>query len=275
MAGKFSQSYQLVQQSYSILKQDKEIMLFPIISAIASIIALALFIIPAYLIFGVPKSEEISNTSYLLLFAYYLVSYFIVIFFNTGLMTCAKIRIDGGDPKFMDGINNSMKHIGKIFAWALVSATVGIILKTLEDKLKFFGKIVIWIIGTAWNLLTFFAVPVIIFEELSLTDSIKKSGALFKKTWGENVISQISIGFFFMMLALLGLIPLIIAIIIGNVYVLIGVGILLLLYFILLAIVSSSLGVIFEMVLYTYANTGNLPAGFSPQVVQNSFKPKK
>ncbi|HGJ66890.1 TPA: hypothetical protein ENS27_16140 [bacterium] len=249
-------------------------MLFPVISAITSLMVLAVFLIPAYLIFGKQKSDDTGIVPYLLIFAYYLVSYFIIIFFNTGLMTCARIRMEGGDPKFMDGINNSMKHIGKIFTWALVSATVGIVLKIAEDKSKILGKIIIALIGTAWNLLTFFAVPIIIFEELSLADSIKKSGELFKKTWGENFISQVSIGIFFFLLGLLSIIPLIAAIVIGNTYLLIGTLILIVFYLIALSIVSSSLDVIFSIVLYTYASTGNIPAGFSQDIVQNSFKLK-
>jgi len=271
----FTRSYKLVKESFSVLKKDKEIILYPIISGVVSIILLG------FLIAGVLSTSLFGKAGdlvmYPLLFIYYLASYFTIIFFNTGLITCANIRMNGGDPKFRDGIGNAVKNVGKIFIWALVSATIGIILSSLSRRSGLIGRLIIGLIGMAWSLLTFFVIPVMIFENVSVTDSIKKSGAIFKKTWGENVVGQFSIGVFFMLLALLGIVPLIIGVISltsGSFIPMIlffGIAIL---YWVIIAIVSSSLNGVYLTALYNYASKGVVPAGFSEESIKAAWKTK-
>src|SRR3989344_3507528 len=186
----FSYSWQLVKESFAVLKKDKEIMLFPIVSGILTVIA------------------------FLLLFIYYVITSFIVIFFNTGLITCAQMRLNGKDPTFKDGIKHAWKHLGNIFVWSLISATIGLILRMIVDRIenserlgpigKLVGMIFIGILGMAWSFLTFFVIPVMVFENKNVFASIKQSGSLFKKTWGENVIGQFSMGLIFGLLFLAG-----------------------------------------------------------------------
>jgi hypothetical protein len=167
--------------------------------------------------------------------------------------------------------------VGKIFIWALVSATIGIILSSLSRRSGLIGRLIIGLIGMAWSLLTFFVIPVMIFENVSVTDSIKKSGAIFKKTWGENVVGQFSIGVFFMLLALLGIVPLIIGVISltsGSFIPMIlffGIAIL---YWVIIAIVSSSLNGVYLTALYNYASKGVVPAGFSEESIKAAWKTK-
>jgi hypothetical protein len=271
----FDRSYQLFKESFAVLKKDKEIMLFPVISGIIGIALFATFIVSMFVTssFG----DTGSLISYLIMFLYYVVGSFVVVFFNVGLITCANIRMKGGDPKFSDGINNAMKHVGKIFVWALITATVGIILRNLSEKSGFLGRIVISLIGMAWGLLTYFVVPVMIFEEVSVIDSIKKSGALFKKTWGENVVGQMSMGLFFFVLFMLGIVP----IVIGVLFLMSGVwpifaGLICLtfLYWIAIAILSASLNGVYTTALYNYATKGVVPQGFSEASIKSAWKPK-
>jgi hypothetical protein len=271
----FNRSYGLVKESFSVLRKDKEIMLFPIISGAVGIVLFA-FMAISYFSLGL-LGDAGNILSYPLLFLYYLASYFIVIFFNTGLVTCANIRMNGGDPKFSDGINNALKHVGKIFVWALISATVGIILRKLSERSGLLGRLVLGLIGMAWSLLTFFVIPVMIFENISVTDSIRKSGALFRKTWGENVVGQFSMGFFFFLLGIPGIIAMIIAFLFlfsGNAI----LGALMfggaILYLLMLGIISSSLNGIFTTALYNYASNGAVPQGFSAETIKGAWKTK-
>ncbi len=276
MLENFSRSFQLVKESFEVLKKDKEIMLFPVISAIVTVLLFISFIIPIfYLDFDtMPRRLFAGEFGYLLIFIYYIISYFIVIFFNTGLITCAHIRLNGGDPTFSDGLNNARKHIGKIFIWALISATVGIILRAISDRSGTLGRIVAAIIGMAWSLLTFFVVPVLVLENTSVFESIKKSGYLFKRTWGENVIGQFSMGFIFFILGLIGIVPLGILFITGSFNMIILAFAMTVIYWVVLGIVSASLDGIFVAALYNYANTGKIPSAYSPEVIKNAFQTK-
>jgi hypothetical protein len=270
--GAFGNSFQLVKESLKVLKKDKELIWFPIISGIVSLFLFLSFILPVFYIFVLKKDQfTMVGYYYLILFAYYFLSYLVVIYFNAGLIACAHMRLNGKDPKFKDGIHAANQHFGKILGWALIAGTVGLILRQISERSNLFGKIVVGILGTAWNLLTFFVIPVMIIENKGVFSSLKESASLFKKTWGENIITQFSIGVFFFVMALLGLVPLIIAIFSGSIIAVIIVGALVILYWLAIAILSSSLSGIFTAALYNYAKTGKVPEAFSPEVIQGAY----
>ncbi len=273
MVGVFSRSFKLVKESFAVLKKDKEIMWFPVISVIVTVLLFVSFITPIYFSADIRLGDLTSNyLYYVMFFAYYLLSYFIIIFFNTGLITCVHIRLHGGDPTLSDGLKNAAKHVKKIFIWALISATIGIILRAIANKSGTLGKIVTGIIGMVWSLLTFFVIPVMIFENVSVFQSIKRSGHLFKKTWGENVVGRFSIGIFFVILSLIGIIPLVLSLFTMSLTMIILVLASVITYWVILGVISSSLSVIFTTALYDYANTGKVPSAYSPEVIKNAFK---
>ena len=279
----FSRSFQLVKESFAVLKKDKEIMLFPFISGILTIVAFITLIVPfAVLTLG---NDISSPLFYGLLFIYYLITSFIIIFFNTGLITCAHLRLHGKDPTFKDGLKNAWKHLGNILVWSLISATVGLILRMIVDRIenserlgpvgKLIGMIVIGLLGMAWSFLTFFVIPIMIFENKGAFASIKQSGSLFKKTWGENVLGQFSMGLFFGLLFLIGVSAAIMAFFSGSLVVMVIVGALTLLYWTVLAILSTSLNGIFVAAMYSYAKTGKVPSAYSPELIKSVFRTKK
>ena len=275
--GRFSNSFQLVKESLNVLKKDKELLWFPILSGIFTILIFASFLLPIFL-----KSTRdfaggvFSSALILWVFLYYLLSYFIVIFFNTALITCANIRLNGGDPKVKDGLKNAFGHFFPILIWALISATIGLILRQIEERVGIIGQILVALVGIAWSIITYFVIPVMVFENVNPFKSIKKSAILFKKTWGENLIINVTAGLFFAALFFAVLIPaVLIALLSGSLYVIIITAAILILYFVILAIISSALSGIFTTALYNYASTGKVPKAFSPELIQGAFKSKK
>ncbi|MCC6740176.1 MAG: hypothetical protein IT452_14110 [Planctomycetia bacterium] len=289
MFGSFSRSFALVQQSWSVLRKDREILIFPVLSGLISLGVAASFVVPVILMalnqpHPAPGGRGHSGFQwdaiyYAYLFGFYLVSYFVTIFFNVGVMKCAAIRMDGGDPTIADGFKGAFAHAGSILMWSLVSATVGVVLRMIERRAGLVGNIVASLVGIAWSLLTYFAVPVIIFENTDAMAAIRRSGELFKKTWGEAVVGESGMALFFGLLFLAGLVPLV------------GVGILasqgtaaiplvaivaavVLVYWIALAVVSAALQGIFHVALYRYAATGQVPDEFSEDLVAGNWRPK-
>lgn len=269
-------SIELGKESFEVIRKDKEILLFPVLSGIACIIFVSLMIVPA-LIAGTVFGSSMDNPVILYggLFVFYLITSFIVVFFNTALVTCAHIRLTGKDPTFHDGISNATKHIGRIFAWAVVSATVGVILSIIRDESNIIGQIIISMIGMAWGLLTYFVIPVMILEDLGIASSIKESASLFRKTWGESIVGPGSISIIFVLIGLVALLPLALIVLFGNATLtIIGIAGYVLLI-VVLAIVASALQGVFNTALYIYAKTGKVPESFSPELVQTAFVPKK
>jgi len=109
------------------------------------------------------------------------------------LIGAAQQSINGKDTVLGDGFGVANQHLGKIFAWALLSGTVGLLLSMLESNEKI-GRVVRSILGTAWAVITYFVVPVMIFENQAPPAAISRSIALMKQTWGENAGAQFGIG---------------------------------------------------------------------------------
>ncbi|OGZ20695.1 MAG: hypothetical protein A2494_03795, partial [Candidatus Lloydbacteria bacterium RIFOXYC12_FULL_46_25] len=270
------------RESWAVLKQDKEIMLFPIISAIASILV---FIVMATVFFFVVlggSMEQLKEVdpeqgqgvaSYVILFAYYLAAFFVASFFQAGMYIIVHARFTGRDLNFSDGINGAMQNINKIFLWSLISATVGIVLQFIANRSKVVGKIVSALLGAAWDILTYFSLPSLVIGQTSIKDSFRDSAGMIRKTWGETIIINLGVGLLFGILMVLGIfVGLTFVIIVQGLFMTVVAIALVIIYLLSLTIISSSLNAIFKLALYEYARTGIVPQGFSPELIQNAVK---
>jgi hypothetical protein len=282
--GKFKASKMLVQESFSILKQDKELMWFPVLSAIVSMIALAIFVAVFFFVVAGGSLEMLNNiserslsiTAYVIIFLYYLLMFFITNYFLAGIYTIINGRFNGQNLSFSDGIKNADAHINKIFMWSLISATVGIVLRIISDKSRLVGKIVTMVFGAGWTILTYFSLPSLIIGKRSIKESFDESATAIRKTWGETIIINFGIGLF------LGLITFfVIAMIIGvmilvpTLEMVLLLGMLFIIYIIAISVVSSTLGSIIKLALYIYATTGTVPQGFTPELIKGSVRAGK
>ena len=270
-----------MKESYAVLKATPQLTFFPIVSGIVSLVVALTFFIPLALSTGAMHgglhNRQLPPTYYAVLLVYYLVSYFVVIFFNSALISCAHDSLTGVPTTYKHGLQNASKHIGKIFVWAVIAATVGTLLRWIGEKLGIVGQIVIGLLGFAWTVITYFVVPIIIIEDASPFAALKKSGGMLKTTWGERIIAGISVSMATGLLMLIGLIPVAIGVacIIGGLYILaIPAFVLAVVFWLCLAIVSTTLTGIFNTALYIYASTGVVPNGFSPEYIQGAFAPK-
>jgi hypothetical protein len=269
-------SFALVKTSWNILMDDKKLLVFPVISGIVTLMVILTFVLPLLFAGQFLNVTTIGPVLYYgLLFAFYLVSYFVVIFFNTALITCVNARLNGRDMTAGEGLSNAVRHIGSIFAWALISATVGLILQIIHDKAGFIGQIATAIVGGVWSLVTFFVVPILILEDKGVVDSVKESVALIKKTWGESIVGSGSIMLIFVATGIVGFLLVFATLLVGNMIVFGIAMVLFILLVVVLAIVASAMQGIFVTALYTYARTGTVPAAFDKDLIQNAFVPKQ
>ncbi len=280
--GKFQASKTIVKESWAVLKQDKEIMWFPVVSTICTLVAvLVMGVIFYFVIFvGVFGGISVGGAKHLngiatygMLFVYYLVIFFIINFFEAGLYIVVQSRFSGQNLSFSQGINEAKKYLSKVFFWSLISATVGIILGIISDKLNFVGKIVVSLLGAAWSIMTFFSLPSLVIGNLSIKDSFKESARIIRKTWGETIIVNFGVGLFFglIIFALLGILT-IIAIVFKSIFVTLFLSILFFISVLIISVVSSTLNSIFKLVLFNYARTGQIPQGFSADIVKTAVK---
>ena len=284
MFEKVSTGWQLARQSYQVLKLDKELLLFPLMSGIACLLVMASFAIPLWAsgyADTVMNEEAISQShqilGYVLLFAFYVVNYFVVIFFNAALIACAIIRFKGGNPNLRDGFSAASARLPQILGWAVVAATVGLILRIIESRSEKVGQFVAGLLGMAWSAVTYFVVPVIVVEQVGPVTAAQRSLSILKKTWGEALTANFGIGLIVLLATLLAMIPLIAgaaAISAGMVALgIVGVvcGVILVL---LVSLVSSALNAIIVGALYLYAAEGTVPGQFDDALFQQAFAHK-
>lgn len=285
MFHRMATGWQLTKQSFRVLQLDKELLVFPLLSGIACALVMATFAVPMFAtgLFEAMTADEgashqVSQTiGYVALFSYYVASYFVIVFFNTALVSCAIIRFRGGDPTVKGGLTAAMARLPQIFGWAVFSATVGLILKSIESRSESFGRIVTGLIGMAWSAVTYFVIPVIVVEKTGPVNAVKRSTAVLKKTWGEALTANFGIGVIAALFSVLAGIPLVLGVIaLFNEHMVLGVagvalGVLLLLA---ISLIASALHAIIVGALYLYSVEGQAPQQFDQRLLQGAFARK-
>ncbi|QDU40951.1 hypothetical protein Mal4_53140 [Maioricimonas rarisocia] len=279
MFDRLANGCELARQSWNVLKLDKELLLFPLLSGIACLMVLASFGIPLW---NSPYAEAFFNEqqspqdpiAYLILFLFYLVNYLVIVYFNAALVACAIIRFRGGDPTFAVGIQAANERLPQIFGWALVCATVGFLLRIIESRSQKTGQFVAGLIGMGWTAATYFVVPILVVEQLGPFAAVQRSLSVLKRTWGEALSANFGIGLFIFLATMPGIMMLV-----GGGFLLAGGstagGVVLLslgvVWILLASLVSSALDAILLAAIYLYAADGEVPRQFDRDLLQHAF----
>jgi hypothetical protein len=279
--GKFARSWALVKASMDVLRADKELLVFPLVSTAATLVVAASFLLP---VFGLGLLRDLDANGgptvalYAMLFAFYCVQYFVIFFFNTALVGAAMIRLDGGDPTVGAGLRIAAGKWTTILGYAAIAATVGMILRALSERAGFLGRIVVSLLGVGWTVATYLTVPVLVARDVGPIEAVKESAALLGRTWGENLIGQGGIGIVFTLVyvamgvagaglvVLLGTQKLLVAAIVAACVLVVA--------FLLVALVQAALAGIYSAALYRFAVAGDAPAGFDGALLRNAFQRK-
>lgn len=294
MFDRLSSSWALLKASASVLRADKHLIVFPIISAIASLLVSAAFFVPFALyvythhLFNISEqasrhSSEIerqlhSPLGYLAMFTFYVIQYTIVFFANTALVGAALIRLRGGRPTVGAGFALAASRMSAILGYALIASTVGMVIRAISERTGMLGRAGMGLFGLAWNVATYLVAPVLIAENVGPIDAIKRSANLLKRTWGEQIIGNAGLGTAFGLLALLVIalfVPLFIgAISMESAPLIITLVVLFILTFTALLLIQAALTGIYTAAIYLYAseNVGGGP--FAPEMIQSAFRTK-
>lgn len=281
MFERFSRSWSLVKASAVVLRQDKELLVFPLLSTIAALVVAATFVVPAIGLGWFEQMEGNDGASPAMIvygFLFYLVQYMVIFYFNTALVGAAMIRLDGGDPTVGDGLRIAGSKLGPILGYAAIAATVGMILRAIQERAGFIGKWVAGLLGVAWTVATFLVVPVLVTRDVGPLDALKESATLLRKTWGENLIGNGGLGLVFglvyVLLALVGFGVVMAVASLGSAALTGALVALLVIAYIVLTLVHAALSGIYSAALYRYASEGQGSASFSPDVLSNAFRIK-
>jgi hypothetical protein len=270
----FSRSWNLVKAAWGVLSADKELIVFPLVSAIGAILVTIAFFVPEFLLYSAGGNQTLG---YVILFLFYLVQYTVIIFANSALVGAAMIRLRGGDPTLGDGFRIAFSHFGAIVSYALISATVGIILQALSKR-GALAEIVRSLVGLAWNLATYLVVPVLVVENVGPLEALKRSVNLLRRTWGEQVVGGAGMGLVFFLLFLLTTVTAALGVFLGvsinSIALIIACIVVAVLVYIILALLSSTLSGIYAAAVYRYAAEGQVSEQFAPELIRDAFQAK-
>ena len=203
--GSISNTIDLMKSCIRVLKKDKELILFPILAAFFVI----LFVWIIFTFVGLDISALTSNDNQteeipivpllVLVFG----ANFIVVFFNSALVSAALDRLRGGDPNVRSGLSHASKHIHHIFIWSIIVTIMALIFAAIRASGRNRGavgqimtSIFASLLQAGWAMMTFFVIPIIVSENLSPFAAIKRSSGLFKQTWGNQVTANFGFGIF-------------------------------------------------------------------------------
>lgn len=272
---RWQRSVALVKASWSVIRSEPGLVLLPLMSILVTLAVAATFLIPVVATSDLSStSTSLSVTGWVLVFVMYLALSYVGIFFNVALICAAQEHFDGGDPTLGSALGGAVRNAGRILPWAVVSATVSMVLKAIQNRAGIVGTLVAGIAGVAWALVTFMVLPIIVIEHLGVGSAIKRSASLFKQVWGEQVVANVGIGLFGFLAVLCGT-PVLILLATGNATLMVvGAGVFVV-WFLLVIGVTNAMNGVFQTALYRYAATGQAPQDFASVDLAHAFVPRR
>jgi len=277
---RFKRGWKLSKQSWAVVKSDKSLVAFPIISVFAAIITMIIF-------FGGGAAMAAATGSPwgalpLVIIGAYLLTV-VGVFTSVVLASCATEALEGRDTTVGQGISAARGRMKLIFAWAAVALFVGVLISIIQGLLEevvggLASAIIGGIAGVVWAVATFFVIPVIALDGLGPKEAIKTSAHVVKERWGEGVVGSSAIGLITLFVAILpafaimflGFVLLGSSAVGGGLLITIGV-----LVFVIALLFQTTIMAVFRVALYRYATEDQVLAGFDREALESAFVPKR
>lgn len=271
--GRIRRGWELTKKSWAVLRENRELIRFPLYGAAATIVCAVIVIGPGvYLI----DDGSVALGGPLAVIGFYLLA-LIGFYFSVGLAATADMIFHGRDASVSDGLAVARSRFSQIAGWAAVSTVVGLVLSALENQTGVLGSIFGRLLAVGWSLITFLAAPVVALEGTGPFETLKRSGSLFKSRWGQQVTGNIAIGgavFLFgilpsIVVAGIGIVVWASASFVGALLLVLGV-----IGFAISVLINSALSGIFGVALYRYALDDETVGGFTAEEFESAVKPR-
>ena len=200
-----SNTFKMMKSCLDVLKKDRELILFPVFAAIS--VGLFVLIMSAGGYLDNLDTEQGGSLAPIIFLIFG--ANFLIVFFNSALVSAALERLRGGDPNVRSGLSHAVKHIHHIFFWSIIVTIVAILIAMIRGDRRensIFRQIFASLIQAGCAMMTFFVVPIIVSENIGPINAIKRSTSLFKQTWGDQVVANFGFGIFQLFGVLLGVV---------------------------------------------------------------------
>jgi hypothetical protein len=266
--------------------EDPALLIFPLMSALAIVLILASFAAPIWTVYHHHQAALAdgftTHTAKILWYAgtyvFYVISYSIAMFFNSALIAVALRRLDGEPASVQEGLQTAFSNLPAILGYALIAATVGTMLRAIEERVGIVGRIVTAIVGAAWTLATAMTLPVLVVEGAGPVEAISRSLDLLQRNWGENLIGNggISLGIAVIAIPLFAIAWcfMMFATSTKAVGTIVLAAIVLVVTVVGLSLVSATLHAIYTAALYRFATGNQDNGGIRQELLAEAFRQK-
>lgn len=309
---RFQNGWRLFLNSLDVMNRNKSLLLFPVATVALTILMGVLFVTPIVLqptghsysdkahwatvgdrllVVGPPtasdaargRKESVSVTSQAYAYGvlFYFLSMFLATFFNVAFVHEIFDALDGNPVSVREGLQFAGTKLKPILLWTLFAGVVGLLIRSLEERVGFFGRWVVRLVGLAWSVASVFVIPVLVMEEHSDNPIgiVRQSAGVITKTWGEALAGYAGLQFggIFVGLGSLGVLAAAFGcgMYLESLEMALGVIALWFAFICAFAYVMSVAGQIYLCVLYRYAANGVVPDGYTPEMLTMAWKPKK
>lgn len=303
VSSKLGRSWLLFTTSLHIVRQNKKLLLFPLVTTVCSIVMMLFFVAPALLYPSGHALPELAHWTTLgqqlgldldgsrsrlhpnaIFYGYlaliYLVSMFLATFFNVAFYNEILKALAGEPVSVRSGLAFAWSRVRSIFMWSLLAGTVGLLIKALEQRFGWVGRWVMRLIGMVWSVASVFAIPVLIREGgTNPITMLRQSVGVLRRTWGETLAAYvgITIGSWIILLGSLAFLGGAVGLTVlrhSPVAILLAIVIWLVAMSCLAYLVAVA-GHVYRCALYVYATEGVVPESYTPALMDAAWKIKK
>lgn len=268
-----ARSIRIVGESWRYLRKRPRLLVLPLVSALAAIGAMLIFLPVRGALHGVSERPRDLVAGAVMA----LPLTFVTVFCNVGFLTMVRADQRGERPTLATGLRCATALLPAIAVWTLLSWAVGTLLSSLEQLPGIgglVGRVLGFLGGLVWGLATFFMIPVLVVEHEGGLAGVRRSAVAFRRRWGEAVTADIGIGTVFSLLMAPGAMIFLVGLGAGNIAsMLVG-----LVWIAPLIAVSSALTDLFTLQLYCEDDRGpfgerSLRAAVRPKQRRRWFRP--
>jgi hypothetical protein len=278
MPGTFSDSWELTKTSFRLLREDRALLVFPVVAGLSILGVLALLFLGFFgLLLPLAAAQGgITGPIAALGLVLFLLAYFAMVLLSVyctaALVGAATVKLAGQQATAADGWRIARRRLRRLLLWALVTGTVGLAIQAISSRVRGLGGFVIGAVGGAtWAVATYFMIPVLLYEEQGAWSGLRRSAQLFSSNFGRSFVSNLVVGLIvgagIVAAVFLGVAGLFLiatsAVLLGIGLVVIGIAI-----GVLVALVGAAAEGILRAALYRYATTGKV----DPDLVPPSYR---
>ncbi|MFM1965871.1 MAG: hypothetical protein RL134_1596 [Actinomycetota bacterium] len=277
--GAWGDSRALTRQSWAVLKDNRYLLAYPALGAVACIVPF-LVVVPGFLFIAADRNW----IGWALIILGLYLAMLVTAIFQAGLTVSAAAELEGGRSSLGHGLGMAFGRLGRLARWAFVGTVVNVLIGLLRGNNNgglvavIFRSVLAAAADVMWQLITFFVMPAMMLDDLGMIDAIKKSASTFKQRWGTQLSGGVRIGG---LIGLVAIVPAVIAIVVGALLATAGawavglpIAVIGFIVLVIAGLILSAIRGVFSVVLYRFATQGVVEGGFTEQQLAGAVKVK-